>query len=174
MHQNIGSLYSEPADSFWTRVYELLRVPDAAIFPMDTPADQVTIRPYFNAGLLVIRPEAGILRKWAESFPVLYSDGILVGMCEQSILKRIFLHQVALVGAILTTVRQDEMIKLPATFNYPLFFHDRYESEKAFESIEGIVSLRYDVYFRDPEPDWKERLTGPPKMVRWLRERLGR
>ena len=173
-HKNIGSLYSEPADSFWARVYELLDVPKTAMFSMETPADRVAIRPYFNAGLLVVRPEAGILRKWAESFPALCKDPILVGMCQRDIMKRIFLHQVALAGAILTTVRQEQMVELPETFNYPLFFHDRYESEKAFESIDGIVTLRYDVYFRDPEPDWKERLTGPPEMVQWLQERLGR
>lgn len=174
MHQNIGSLYSEPADSFWSRVYDVLEVPESTIFPMMTPADKVAIRPYFNAGLLVIRPETGILRKWAESFPKLYEDRILVEMCKKDVFKRIFLHQAALVGAILTTVRQEHMTELPSTFNYPLFFHDRYESKKAFESVEGITSLRYDVYFRDPEPDWKERLTGPPDLVEWLQERLGR
>jgi len=61
MHQLIGSLYSEPLDEFWTRVYQKLSVPETAIFPMTTPADSKTIRPYFNAGLLVVRPEKGIL-----------------------------------------------------------------------------------------------------------------
>jgi hypothetical protein len=57
MHQLIGSLYSLPPDEFWTRVYDMLRVPPEAVFPMTTIGDEKTIRAYFNAGLLVVRPE---------------------------------------------------------------------------------------------------------------------
>ncbi|MFH1940791.1 MAG: hypothetical protein ABIL68_01710, partial [bacterium] len=71
MHRNIGSLYSEPADAFWSRAYEKMSVSESSLFPMATVADGDTIRPYFNAGCMVVRPERGILRKWADYFPML-------------------------------------------------------------------------------------------------------
>jgi len=174
MHKNIGSLYSEPVDDFWARVYRRLAVPDSALFPMITPADGDTIRPYFNAGLLVVRPERGILRRWAGDFEKLYTDSILVDQCRQDVLKRIFLHQTALVGSILHLVNREEMVELSGHYNYPLFFKEMYGASQAFDSLEQVVTLRYDVYFRDPAPDWQEKLKGPRDRVSWLIERLGR
>ena len=174
MHRNIGSLYSEPVDDFWARIYSRLAVPDTALFPMITPADGDTIRPYFNAGLLVVRPERGILRRWAEDFVRLCTDSSVVAHCRQEVPKRIFLHQTALVGAILKLVGREEMLELPAQYNYPLFFKEMYGASRAFDDITGVVTLRYDVYFRDPAPDWQQRLKGPPDKISWLIERLGR
>ena len=119
-HRNIGSLYSKTVDDLWARVYRILAVPDSALFPMITPADGDTIRPYFNAGLLVVRPERGILRRWAEDFTLLATDSRLMTWCRQDVPKRIFLHQAALVGAILNLVSREEMLELPPQYNYPL------------------------------------------------------
>jgi hypothetical protein len=174
MHINIGSLYSEPVDDFWARVYRRLAVSDSALFPMITPADGDTIRPYFNAGLLVVRPERGILRRWAEDFTRLYTDSSLVWQCRQEISKRIFLHQAALMGAILTSVNREEMVELSPQYNYPLFFQEMYGACRSFDSINEVVTLRYDVYFRHPDPDWQERLQGPPEKIDWLIRKLGR
>ncbi|MDH4265148.1 MAG: hypothetical protein OEW45_05865 [Deltaproteobacteria bacterium] len=174
MHKNIGSLYSEPPDKFWSRIYEKLYITQSSLFPMITPADQDTLRPYFNAGLLVVRPRAGILRKWAEYFPILYKDSILVDMCEQDRLKKIFLHQVALVGAILNTLKQEETVDLSLRYNYPIFFKAMYGATKEFDSLDNVVTLRYDVYFSNPEPDWARKLKGPEKIISWLKERLGK
>ncbi len=174
MHRNIGSLYSEPPDAFWVRIYERLTINEEAIFPMVTPADGDTIRPYFNAGLLVVRPERGILRRWAEDFTVLFSDTVLISMSRQDEYKRIFLHQTALVGAILNVLSREEMLELSRQYNYPLFFKEMYGAAEKFDSLEGVVTLRYDVYFRHPAPDWREWLKGPPEKVKWLGERLGK
>ena len=174
MHRNIGSLFSRPVDDFWARIYRRLAVPDSALFPMITPAYGDTVRPYFNAGLLVVRPERGILRRWAEDFAILYNDSSLVQQCRQDVTKRIFLHQTALVGAILNLADRDEMVELSRWYNYPLFFREMYGASRAFDTIDRVVTLRYDVYFRDPAPDWPERLKGPPDTIDWLAGRLGR
>ncbi|UCG52092.1 MAG: MBL fold metallo-hydrolase, partial [Candidatus Latescibacterota bacterium] len=174
MHKNIGSLYEEPLDQFWARVYEKLGVSDDAVFPMVTVASRETLRPYFNAGLLVVRPERGILKKWAESFRVLYGDPVFVEMVEEDMYKRIFLHQAALSGAILNRLRREEMTELPRKFNYPLFFKQMHGAEEEFDSIDGVVSFRYDVYFKDPDPNWSKKLKGDPQKITWLAERLGK
>ncbi|UCC78526.1 MAG: hypothetical protein JSW64_09590 [Candidatus Zixiibacteriota bacterium] len=174
MHNRSGSLYSEPPGSFWSRIYEILSVDDNLLFPMVTPADRQTIRAYFNAGLLVVRPERRILRRWGEDFTTLYTDSILADMCDNDIEKKIFIHQTALVGAVLNNLSKEEMIELSDRYNYPIFFHQQYEAEKEFGSIEDIITLRYDVYFRNPDPEWDKKLKGPPRIVKWLQERLGK
>lgn len=173
-HRNIGSLYAEPLNVFWRRVYEKLAVPESAVFPMKTVADGETLRPYFNAGLLVARPERGIMAKWAGAFSALHGDPLLVDMCVRDERARTFLHQAALAGAILSLCRRNEIEELPDSYNYPVFFKEMYGAEKEFSSIDGVVTLRYDAYFRKPAPDWADRLQGPAATISWLRDRLGK
>ncbi|MCP4632007.1 MAG: hypothetical protein GY855_03700 [candidate division Zixibacteria bacterium] len=173
MHNRSGSLYSEKPGPFWSRIYELLEVEENSLFPMVTPADRQTIKVYFNAGLLVVRPSYGILKNWGESFETLYNDSTLVEMCKEDIEKRIFIHQTALVSTV-NILKQKEMVELPASYNYPIFFHQQYEAVGDFCSIEDVVTLRYDVYFRNPDPEWGSKLKGSEKVVSWLKERLGK
>jgi hypothetical protein len=173
-HQRIGSSFDQPPDAFWSRVYERLAVPESAVFAVVTPADSQRIRAYFNAGLLVVRPERGILRRWAADFPVLYRDTVFVEMCRQDRFKALFLHQAALAGAILSGLGRREMLELSPRHNFPLFFREMYGARREFDSIADVVTLRYDVYFQNPAPDWSERLEGPPGIVAWLKDRLGR
>ncbi len=172
MHNRSGSLNSEPPDAFWSRIYEVLEISETALFPMTTPADRQVIRAHFNAGLLVVRPERQILRRWAQSFETLYGDGPLAAICGADRTRAIFLHQTALVGAVLNTVERREMIELPDTYNYPIFFDHQYESARAFGSIQGVFTLRHDTYFRDPHPEWANKLSGPADKISWLRSRL--
>ncbi|MFH1688423.1 MAG: hypothetical protein ABIE70_13000 [bacterium] len=173
MHNRSGSLKSEKPNPFWSRIYDLLAVAEDNLFPMVTPADQQTIRAYFNAGLLVVRPERGILTKWSHDFAVLYRDSVLARTCRDDITARIFLHQTALVGSVLNTIRRNEMVELSAAYNYPLFFERMFGATSEFGSIEDVVSLRYDTYFRKPDPDWQQRLRGPEPQRSWLIARLG-
>jgi hypothetical protein len=172
-HKNVGSLYSEPPDEFWSLVYKNLNVSDRMIFPMETFTDRLMIRPYFNAGVLIVRPEAAILRKWAEVFPVLYSDSAIVEMCRQDNYKRIFLHQVALAGAVPLLISKDQMLRLPDNVNYPIFFQAMYGADKEYDDLSNVITLRYDVYFRNPVRDWADKLRGPEEVINWLREHLG-
>jgi len=172
MHQNIGSLYSESPDVFWSRVYKNLSLPESALFPMVSPADQRTLRPYFNAGLMVVRPKRGILRKWPGNFKKLYQDPVFAEMCQKDVYKRIFLHQAALVGAILNTLNKEEMFEFSHNYNYPLFFHEKFEATRKFGDISDAYTTRYDIYFREPAPGWSERLKGPEEIIAWLKEKF--
>jgi len=172
MHKNVGLLFSEPLDSFWTQIYKIMTVDESTIFPMVTPADGDTIRPYFNAGLLVVRPEAAILRKWVEYYGKLYSDTLLRKMCEMDIRKRIFLHQTALTGAILNHLTRDEILQFSDRINYPIFFREQFGAKKDFNDITEVVTFRHESYFSNPNPDWEKKLKGPKKKIDWIREHL--
>lgn len=174
MHNIIGSLFTQPPDEFWQRLYDRMSVPPDALFAMTTPADRQTIRAYFNAGLVVVRPERGVLRAWADHFRNLYGDPEIVRATRQDVVKKIFLHQMALVGAILGCVSRDEMVELSPRYNYPMFFKEMFGAREAFDSLSDVVTMRYDVYFRNPAPDWHTRLKGPADRIAWLKARLGK
>jgi hypothetical protein len=172
MHKNVGLLFSEPLDSFWTQIFKIMAVDESTLFPMVTPADGDTIRPYFNAGLLVVRPEEGILRKWVEYYAKLYQDPVLKKMCEQDIRKRIFLHQTALTGAILNHLRRDEIIEFSNKINYPIFFREQFGAKKDFHDITEVVTFRHESYFNNPDSDWDKSIIGPQEKIDWIKEYL--
>jgi hypothetical protein len=174
MHQNVGLPYGGPVDSFWRRVYDLLGVPDSAMFSMVTPADGDTIRPYFNAGCMVVRPERGLLAEWGHCFTTLYQDSMLTAMCREDNRKRIFIHQVALTGAILTHLKREEMKEFSNSINYPIFFEQQFEAKRTFDDITGVVTIRHESYFADPAPGWQARLKGPRERIAWMKEHLER
>lgn len=173
MHNRSGSLYDHPPGDFWAHIYELLKLSESNLFPMTTPADRQVIRAYFNAGLLAVRPRAGILQRWARCFEVLYNDPDLAQMCRRDLDKRIFLHQTALVGAALEGSSCERMLELPLQYNYPLFFERMFDAVDTFTALDDIVTLRYDVYFRNPDPAWADELQGSAEKIQWLRSRLG-
>jgi len=167
-HQNIGSLYSKPPDPFWKRLYQILSVPESTLFPMESLADKKILRPYFNAGSFVVRPQYGILGKWAESFKTLYQDTVLAEMCKQDKFN-IFLHQAAMAGAVLKHLKREEMIQLPPAYNYPLFFEKYYDAILKFDSLENIVTLRYEFSFKDLPEDWGQKVKGNQKVISWIK-----
>jgi hypothetical protein len=172
MHKNIGLLYTEPLDAFWGRIYEMLAVKESSLFPVVTPADGDTLKPYVNAGCLAIRPERGLLAEWAECFATLYRDSLLTEMCQRDRRHRIFIHQAALVGAILTHLTRDEMLELSDRINYPIFFKQMFGAKREFNDITGVVTFRHESFFRDPAPDWERQLKGPADRIAWIREHL--
>jgi len=170
MHRNISPLYDEPLDDFWKRAYEKMSVPESHAFPMLTVADGDKIRPYINAGCLVVRPERGLLRKWAESFSLLYKDPVLIEMCRRDERKRIFIHQVALSGAVLKHLGRGEMLELSNRINYPIFFREMFGAKRDFHDIGEAVTIRYESFFENAPPDWDKVLSGPPDRIAWLKE----
>jgi hypothetical protein len=173
MHRNISPLYDEPLDVFWKRAYEDMSVPESRVFPMLTVADGDKIRPYINAGCLVVRPERGLLRKWADSFRLLYKDPVLKEMCRQDELKRVFIHQVALSGAVLKHLGRDEMLELSSRINYPVFFREMFGAKRDFHDLSEAVTIRYENFFDNAPPDWDKLLNGPPDRIAWLKKQFG-
>jgi hypothetical protein len=169
-HQLIGSLHGQPPDPFWTRVYDLLGVRESAAFPVETPVDRKTLRAYFNCGLLVVRTNRGILGEWRDCFVVLSGDDSMGRMCDGDELIRVFLHQVALAGAILRKVKREDVHLYGRGINYSVFLQGLYPDEARFDSLDGLVTLRYDVAFRNP--GIVAGLSGPAGLVSWIGERF--
>ena len=104
-HTLIGSTYAEPIDSFWEMIYNDCHVERDRIFPMTASADENVIRPYFNAGMLVVRPEVGLMQAWRDNFKRIYKTPHYEDFYQQNVLYEIFIHQAILAGTVLSQWR---------------------------------------------------------------------
>lgn len=169
-HTLIGSPFDEPADHFWAHVYRRFQVSEKDMFPMETSVDRRIIRPYFNAGMVVIRPERGVLQSWCDGFLDLIGDPFFDDLYEENVLYKIFLHQAALAGAILSSLKKAELQELPSSVNYPLHMHRQYPPHARPSFLDELITGRYDVLFQDPQ--WRTHLPFREPFRSWLEDQL--
>ncbi|MBN2265043.1 MAG: hypothetical protein JW775_04430 [Candidatus Aminicenantes bacterium] len=172
-HRNIGSLFDEPLDAYWSRAYEVMGIRDEAVFPMITPADGHRIRPYFQAGCVVVRPERGLLKKWEETLVRLAADPLIRDLCGKDQSKRTFTFQAALTGAVLNHLERGEMTALSDRINYPLFFREMFGGGKDFHDMTSVATVRYEYFFQNAPPDWDKTIRGPADRIAWIKDRFG-
>jgi hypothetical protein len=173
-HRTISPLYEEPLDVYWSRAYELMGIKASEIFPVVTPADGETIRPYFQAGCIVVRPERGIMRKWEEMLSLLAADPLIKESCGTDPRKRYFTFQVALTGAVLKGLPRAAMHAFSDRVNYPIFFKEMFGAKREFHDLNRVVTVRYEQFFANPPPGWDKKLTGPADKIAWIKERFSR
>jgi hypothetical protein len=165
-HTLIGSRFEQPLDPFWEIIYQECQVPPTRIFPMITSVDQQTLRPYFNAGLLAIRPSTGIMRQWRHDFQQLFSRTELISFYTQNPYYRFFFHQAVLAGTILATLPPERLQKYPPLVNYPLHMHNDYPAEVRPTTMNQLITCRYDVAFQNKE--WDQNLKIEEPLRSWL------
>jgi hypothetical protein len=169
-HTNIGSRYDGPLDPFWALVYSLCDVPEDRVFPMVTHVDGETIRPYFNAGYHVTRPERGLLRAWRDAYMEAYREPMLQAFYQQDPRYRVFVHQAVLTGVILSHLSADELHELPPEHNYPIHLYSEDVTEHRPTIMEELVSIRHEGFYADP--DWARKMPAGEPLKRWITERL--
>lgn len=165
-HTLIGSRISTPPDAFWTTIYDRCGILEDHLPTMTTSVDQQAIRPYFNAGLLVVRPQLGLLRAWSDAFLDVYLQPAYTVFYEQSPLYRIFLHQAMLAGVILARLAPADWLELPARVNYPLHMHADYPPAGRARRLNDLVTCRYDS--AAPKESWAARLAIDEPLRGWL------
>jgi hypothetical protein len=163
-HKLIGPAWDEPLDDFWQLVYDVCEVPDENIFPMTTHVGE-PIRPYFNAGMFIIRPERGLLAQWREVFLKWYRQPSFRAYYEEDQLYAIFIHQAIFSGVLMHNLQPAEMRKLSPKVNYPLHLHYDIPADQRPATINELVTVRYESIF--DEPGWRQLpITEPLKS--WL------
>lgn len=169
-HINIGSRYDEPLDPFWKEIYGLCEVPEGRVFPMRTHVDGLTIRPYFNAGFHVTRPEGKLLRAWRDAYLRVYREPVLQEFYRRNGRYRIFVHQAVFSGVILSNLARDEIQELPPAYNYPLHLHGEDVTDHRPSGMEELVTVRHEGFYEDP--DWARKMPAEEPLKRWIAERL--
>jgi hypothetical protein len=170
-HLLIGSRFDEPLDPFWAYIYRICDVPEARIFSMLTSVDQIEIRPYINAGFLVIKPEAGVLNRWFEVFAANFNSPKAHAFYEQDALRRVFMHQAVLSGVVMRCFKPRQIKILPMNVNIPLHLFEDLDEDDSDEWLDQMVTIRYDVRFE--EASWLDRLPLKSGMKAWLRQQWG-
>ena len=163
-HKLIGPAWDEPLDSFWQLVYEVCDVPDDNVFPMMTHTGE-QIRPYFNAGMFILRPERGLLAQWQDMFLNWYQQPQFKAYYEKDQLYAIFIHQAIFTGILLQNLKPEEMVELSPKINYPLHLHSEIPANQRPTTINELVTVRYESIFDDP--GW-EKLPITKPLKSWL------
>jgi len=169
-HTLIGSRYGEPLDSFWTIIYKRCAVPEERVFPMKPHVEDEKLRPYFNAGMLVVRPEKRLFQSWHETFFSVYQDPSLKPFYQQDERYAVFIHQAVLVGVTLSLLKTDEMLELPPTYNYPIHLYSEDKTDSRPASIEKLATFRHEGFGKSS--DWVTRLPAGPALKKWFAERI--
>lgn len=171
-HTLIGSRQAEPIDEFWQLVYSRCQTPPGRLFAMPTTVDDQVLRPYFNAGLMVVRPEHGLFRAWADNFARLQGDDSF-GQFLTNNLYRVFFHQAILAGTILALVDANQLILLPPWVSYPLHMQDQYPVERRTLDLGQLTTIRHEGVFDDPGWAARSGTTVPRALGEWISERFG-
>ena len=169
-HTLVGSRFDGPLDPFWTLVYRYCGVPGDRVFPMRTHVDDEIIRPYFNAGFLIARPERGLLNAWRDKYLNVYGELPLKKLYRLDNRYRIFVHQAVLSGVIMAALETDEIQELPPMYNYPIHLHGEDVTAHRPSSLEELVTIRHEGFYEDNE--WFEKMPAGEPLKRWFAERL--
>ncbi|MHA1976470.1 MAG: hypothetical protein ACW98I_06215 [Candidatus Hodarchaeales archaeon] len=160
-HTLIGSIYDKPIDSFWNFVYDKCGVSTDNVFPVRTHVDGNMLRPYFNAGCLIIRPVEDLFHLWLTKFKEIYQHPKIIEYYEENYLYKIFIHQVVLAGVILSSVDKEELMELPFNYNYPLHLYSESEEEFRPKDFNKLITARYEeiqvwdkIPFQNPIKTW--------------------
>lgn len=165
----LGSGFDEPLDDFWSLVYSKCSVDQQKVFAMQTIVDEQWVRPYFNAGMLVVRPERGLLRCWQSNFERMYQLPEVQQFCRRSELYEIFFHQAVLAGSLLSSLHKDELHQLPLEVNYPLHLHSRMAVKRRPSEISQLISCRYEEFSETfSDPSVQELLSTDQALKAWL------
>ena len=163
-HKLIGSTWDSALDSFWALIYEVCDVPEENLFPMVTHTGE-QIRPYFNAGIYIIRPENGLLTQWRDLFLKWYQQPQFKAYYEKDQLYAIFIHQAIFTGILLQNLKPGGMSELSPKINYPLHLHDDIPVDQRPPAIDELVTVRYEQIF--DEPNWMQ-LPFTESLKNWL------
>ncbi len=169
-HTLVGSRYTEPLDSFWTAVYQNCSVPDDRVFSMTAHVDGIEIRPYFNAGILVSRPQNDVFTSWRDTFLRAYLNDVFQEFYKKDDLYAIFIHQAILSGVILSTLETETLYELPTDYNYPLHLFHEDTTENRPESLDELVTMRHEGFHSDP--DWIDKIPVRDELKQWMASQI--
>lgn len=144
-HTKIGSRWKAPPDGFWTAIYRHCKVEPDHLFPMATCVRDNMIRPYFNAGCQVTRPQNGLFSRWCKLFRSLYRHPDFKPFVANP-LYRVFMHQAVLAGVVLYSFSRAQLYELPESYNYPLHLHADYPAGFRPTKLSDLVTCRYESF----------------------------
>ncbi len=181
---NIGQSESEPIHPFWSAVYKKCGLETDRLFTVKTMIDQRRVRVWLNCGIFSVRPEMGLLRKWAQLLEEMIRDDTFQKECVVETGHRIFLHQAVLSSLIAARLKREEIHLFSRGNGYPVFCHNtdfktakgvfRVPPEIRAQRLNDLTSVFHESMWYG-NSSWQEAL--PPAdepLKQWLREEYDR
>lgn len=153
----------------WNFALDLNNIDRKALWPVVTNVDKKEIFPCFNSGLIAVRPEVGIFRKWREMFESSIDRGYF-GMFSPISKEFTFTDQVFLASAILSLARPDEIVIMDRSYNFPLNLAERILEEDGIIDFNTIIFLHYHRSFYDL--NWTKLVSMDKGTKDWLMSRV--
>jgi len=164
--RNIGAPWGAGLTPLWQEIYTRFEIPTEKTFKMNSVVDHASMHPYFNAGLLVVRPEHGLLRQWKTEFLKYYNNPIWKPYIQQNPVHHWLLHQVLLTGTLLKHVSNEAMLCLPEGYNYPINLHHQFQPGENVKTLDQITTGRIDQLLR--EAHWRIAFEPNDPILSWL------
>lgn len=164
-----GVLYGESFPSNWNFVYDLNSINKNNLWTVVTNVDNSRIYPCFNSGLIAVRPEVGIFRKWKEMLEGSIDKGYF-GKFSPISKEFFFTDQVFLASAILSLANKDEIVVMNKNYNFPLSYAKRISEEDGVIDLNTITFLHYHKSFYNLE--WVNYVYMNDEIRSWLMPKL--
>jgi len=149
-------------DPYWQELYRLCGVAGRPF--VETAVDRVTIRGYWNAGLVAARREAGLFREWLEDFRVLMRAGHFPPP------RRVINNMDQLSLAATLSRIGSRVDPLDYRYNYPLPLRADLPEPARSAGLDALVHVHYYRWFNTP--DFLESVLPPldreAATFRWL------
>jgi hypothetical protein len=173
----------DPNDAYWRELCEVCGVSYDDIPWMPSYVDGVRGKASYNGGLVVVRSDRGILRRWSEFFLASVRAGLRpraeavairssIGAVAARASRMWGSNQAALSLAMWSTTRR--VLTLEPTYNYPLHLHEDL-GERGVRDFNQLVHVHYHWLF-EPNASADNQLTAPTSTlaadkIAWLRTR---
>jgi hypothetical protein len=173
--KNLGSGYHEPLNEFWRLIYHACKVDPDQAFEMHTVVDNQPVRTYFNAGLLVVRPERGFLRNWQANFQALYNQSEFAVFYKKDELFSIYMHQAVLAASLSASMKPAEFQQFPFEVNYPLHLHSTVDKIRRPKYLNDLITCRYEEFTEIfASPGFCDLIQVDQPVKAWLEDEIAR
>ena len=188
---------ADPFDGYWRRLCEICGVGYDEIPWIQSYVDEVRVKASYNGGLVVVRRDRGILRRWSDFFLASVRAGLRpraeavafrssTGAVAAPASRMWGSNQAALSLALWTsssksgsstsssTTTKRRVLTLEPTYNYPLHAHEALGERRA-RDFNQLVHVHYHWLF-EPDAIGDARITAPTSTLAagtlaWLRAR---
>ena len=167
---NIGAPYGKPLPTFWQDICNHFGLSANNLPPITTVLDQQELHLYVNAGLLVVRPEKGILRAWGENLQETYALPEFSHYYKKNQAFAIFMHQAALTAAVVQNTTPDERLILPDDYLFSVDNFFDYPASLRPATLDEIVTGRFHDFFA--LENWESLIVASDDLIAWFKAQL--
>lgn len=167
---NIGAPFGKPLPPFWQSICDHFNLSADDLPPITSVLDQQKLHLYINAGLLVVRPEKGILRAWEENLIQTYDLPEFKPYYQEDQAYFFFMHQAALTAAVVHKTSIEERLILPDDYLFSVDNFFDYSPDLRPELLDDIVTGRFHDFFA--LDNWESLIAASDDLIAWFKDQL--